>query len=170
MEADARQYTQVELYLPRFDLKVPAARLGNTLYVPIVFFCEFLGIKRDTQVDMLKANPRFNADEQLREVPCKLKSGWRTPLSIRKPECALWLVDIESSRCKPEVRERLNELKVDFLAAADKVLWGLAPNAPEEERSAVHVTSRTEFFCQDCGAPHVIIEEGGQRRIEQAHK
>jgi hypothetical protein len=167
VEVDASQYKHVELYLPRFDLTVPAARTGKTLYVPIVFFCEFLEIQRDTQVDILRA--RYKSEAILREVPFKLKKVWRTPLSLRKPEAALWIAGIDSARCKPEVRGRLDELQQDFLQAADKILWGGAANVPEAKRGTVRYSQqdRIEFSCKDCGAPHVITIENGVVHVER---
>jgi hypothetical protein len=107
MALDVAQYTYPTLYLPRWELTVPTARQGNTLYFPIVFFCDFLGIDKRKQVEVLRADHRFNNGVVLREVPFKLSGSWRSPLAIRKAEAALWLAGIDAARCKPEVRDHV---------------------------------------------------------------
>jgi P22_AR N-terminal domain len=167
------QYTYPTLSLPRWDLTVPTARQGNTLYFPVAFFCDFLGIDKRKQVEVLRADPRNGGDLVLREVPFKLSGvGWRTPLAIRKAEAAVWLAGIDPARCKPAVRDRVRDFQADVIAAADRLLFGESPSVPVEQRGAVEYSQheRVKMNCLDCGAPHVVVIINGVAHVERERR
>ncbi len=166
MPTQVVHYTYPQLYLPRWQVHIPAARPqdGHTLYFPVAFFCEFLGIDKRKQVAALRRDGRYLPEVVLREVPFNLSGvGWRMVLSIRKAELALWLVGIDPLRCKLEVQDRIAELQHDVMEAADRLLFGAAPAAPREQRGQVTYEQREEirFACLECGAVHRILIENG---------
>ena len=162
-QTDIPRYTYPELYLSRWNVTVPTAREGNTLYFPVLWFCDFLGIDKRRQVDVLRNDSRYASDEILREVPFKLSGAWRHPLSIRKPEAALWIAGIDPQRCKPAVRDRIMDFQADLMEEADRLLFGAAPHAPAGARGRTEYQQleRIKFLCQDCGAPHTMVIENG---------
>lgn len=166
-QTDAPRYTYPELYLPRLQTYVPTAREGNTLYFPVTWWCDRLGVSKRMQLEVLRGDSRYTADAVLREVPFKLSGVWRSVLAIRKRECAWWIAGIDPQRCRPEVREQLTEIQAELMLEAERLLFGAAPRVALEGRGRVEYSQRERirFHCLDCGAPHIIVIENGEAQV-----
>lgn len=166
-QTDAPRYTYPDLYLPRWGVHVPTARDGNTLYFPVTWWCSQLGVSKRMQLEVLRGTLRYTAEGVLREVPFKLSGVWRSVLAIRKRECAWWVVGIDPQRCRPAVREQLTAIQEELITEADRLIFGAAPGVPIEGRGQVEYSQRERIriYCQDCGAPHIIIIENGEATV-----
>lgn len=147
----------------RFDnLTIPIAIDGKVGFIPVTVICDYLGINKRNQVDALKADGRFPSPDVLREVPFKLGgAGWRSVLSVRRDKASLWLLSIDPQRVKPERRSLINDFQEEMARLGDQLMFG-AKTVPAERRGIVEVSGQREyrFACEECGAMHVLIDDG----------
>ena len=166
-QTGAERYTYPELYLSRWNVYIPTAREGNTLYFPVVWFCNFLKIDKRSQLAVLRSDSRYAKEEALPEVPFNYSGVWRTYLAIRRRECALWISGIDPQRCAPDMRGHIAEFQAELMSEAERLLFGAAPGVALEGRGQVEYSQRERIriYCQDCGAPHIIIIENGEATV-----
>lgn len=163
-------YTYGTAYLTRWDAELPIAREGNTQWMPVRALCTILGIDSGGQLAVLRADSRYR--DALREAAIPTAKGWHTAIWIRRAEAALWLAGIDPARVKITARGPLADFQVELMAEADRLLFGAAPRAGEAERGRVDVIMDARpgvyrVYCEDCGAPHIIVVEDGKPRVER---
>lgn len=144
------------------NLVIPVAIDGKVGFIPIAFICDYLGIQKRNQADALKADGRFPTPDVLREVPFNLSgAGWRGVLAIRRDKFGLWILGIDPQRVKPELRGLLEDFQDEVGKLLDRLLFG-AKTVPAERRGIVEVSGQREyrFPCEECGAMHVLIDDG----------
>lgn len=147
------------------EMEIPAARDGNALYVPVAYVCEtVLGIDKRAQADAIKER-YVEGTEWRGEVPFRFAGHLRMMLAIRAPEAALWIAGIDYRRVKNKAtREGLAEFCEDLKREATRLLFGVAPRAPERLRgtaSSAEVRIALTMACEECGAEHDITYADG---------
>lgn len=160
----SHDYTPTVLRLPKWNggrTEIPAARAHDSaaLYVPVAYLCEtILGIDKRTQSAIIR--DRFaEGTEWRQEVPFRLGHAWRMMLAIRTPEAALWVLGIDPKRVKASARDSLGQFCDEMKHEAERLLFGVAPRAPERLRGtalASHVSVTVTMACEECGAEHDI--------------
>ena len=134
----------------------------NAVYVSVRQLCVELGIDGGKQIKKLEADPDFASG--LAELPVPTAGGMQKMVCIRKREMAWWLINLNDSHCKPNVRGHIQEIKQTIIEAAEKLLFGDIDREPDSARGVIAVSSRNEivFACLDCGAKHRIVILNGE--------
>lgn len=128
------------------------------VYFPVKQVCEELGIDPDQQMRRLNAIPEYQAS--LVDMRLETAGGLQKVACIRRKEAAWWLVNLDDTRCRADIRGHLQEIKQHLMDAADAVLFGdIARENDPNERGIMAISSRDEFVmtCLDCGARHRVI-------------
>lgn len=139
----------------RFDLEetmndpslVPVPFHGNTLYLidqneepytPMKPIVEGMGLDWASQFTKLKSNPqRWGIVNITIQVPGDTQDRETVLIPLRKT--AAWLMTIQPSRVKPEIREKI----VQYQNECDDVLWDywnkgrVLPSSPTPDREAI---------------------------------
>lgn len=167
MPIQQETYVYGEVTLPYWGASIPVAwPKGNRTeqYVPFRVMCKVIGVERKRQLSVIKSKYRV----ALRMIPLETATGLHQAMWIRRPECALWVGDIDPRRCKITSRGPLEKFREDFKDAADKLMFE-GPRAPAGKRGIIASSERMEyiFSCLYCGGGHRILAQNGEVTIER---
>lgn len=167
MPTKEETYVYGDVSLPYWGAHIPIAwpKSNRTeQYVPFRIMCKVIGVERKRQLSIIKAKFRT----ALRMIPLETVTGLHPALWIRRPECAIWVGDIDAKRCKIITRGPLEKFQEDFKDAADKLMFEGA-KVPPGKRGIIASSERLEyiFSCLYCGSGHRIIAHNGEVTIER---
>lgn len=95
---------------------------GETPYLPVKTICEVLGIKYDTQREIIKSHPVFSVQSRL--------TGVETPAGMRETTCLplkyalAWLLQINPNRVGESVKGDLISLQEELYNAVYAYFYG----------------------------------------------
>jgi hypothetical protein len=135
------------------------------VYFPVKQVCEELGIDPDQQMRRLNAIPEYKA--ALVDIRLTTPGGLQKVACLRRQETAWWLVNLDDTRCRADIRDHLQDVKQRLMDAADAILFGDIAREDAEDRGVLVVSSRQEYVvaCLDCGARHRMIVVNGEANV-----
>jgi hypothetical protein len=88
---------------------------------------------------------------------------------LRRKECAWWLTHISPKKVKPEVRGRLEDIRADLMAEADRLAFGDLTSVLRDGQIQPYRPIRGELYfgCPRCGAGlcFVVADSGVHLRV-----
>lgn len=96
---------------------------GSPVYVMVRLMCAELGVNVDGQLAKLTAQDE-ETPGYLVEFRIATPGGPQVTKCLRAADAALWIIGINPRKVRPELRSRLEEVRRDVLAAADRIVWG----------------------------------------------
>lgn len=154
-------YRYSRLRIRIFDTTAPAVATGRTVYFPLRALCKALGIAPQIQINKLRADARYQ--DALRELPVPTIKGMRNAMCLRKREVARWFSEIDTARCAPSVRGRLQEFQEELFAAADRWLFGDNSDVVYDPgtKSDKPISGKLHLGdCPRCGLPLCLVMDG----------
>jgi hypothetical protein len=122
--------TQHRIHLPAWDVEINVILTPEGPFYMVRELCGVLGIK-DMQYQMLRLRERRSLAQFVRQWPVQTKGGRQRAWCIHRRAVGIWWGTIDESKCRVDVQDRLVQLQIEVIDAADRALHGeVLPGEP----------------------------------------
>jgi hypothetical protein len=123
------EVTESKVFLPNWNIEITLLTTPKGPYYVIRELCLVLGIKDVAQQAARLRTKRATA-QYIDNWPVQTRGGKQEMVCIHRRAVGYWFGTIDETKCRAEVQDRIVDLQVELVDAADRVLFGEVSSEP----------------------------------------